>query len=77
MSNAFFGVIFALMALHQAFETVRALRTKRVRRLTFRRLFVTLDEDPTIYWFDTGYHGFAVVVLFAMSALMLIAGHAA
>ena len=77
ITNAFFGVIFALMALHQMFETGRALRTKRVRRLTFRRRFATLDEDPTVYWFDTAYHAFAVIVLVAMSALMFRTGPAA
>ena len=70
MSAAFFGVIFALGALHQAFETVQALRTKQVRRLIYRRRFAKLDEDPAVYWFDTGYHGFAVIFLVAMSAVM-------
>ncbi len=77
MSSTFFGVIFALVAVHQAFETMSALTTKRVRRLTFRRHFVALDEDPTVYWFDTAYHGLAVILLVAMSAFMFNAGPAA
>ena len=70
MSSSFFGIAFALMALQQAFETARALVQKRVRRLTFRRTFATLDEEPTIYWFDTVYHAAAVVMLVMMSLLM-------
>jgi hypothetical protein len=76
ITNAFFGFAFALMAAQQAFETGRALVQKRVRRLTFRRTFATLDENPSVYWFDTVYHGFAVVALAAMSLLMFNSGAA-
>ena len=71
MTNTFFGVAFALLAAHQVFETVRALVQKRVRRLTFRRTFAELEDEPTVFWFDTAYHGVAVFAFAIMSILML------
>jgi len=70
MSNGFLGVIFALMSAHQLFETVRALTTKRVRRITFRRHFALWDDDPPTYWLATIWHGIGAIGFAAMSLLV-------
>jgi hypothetical protein len=71
MSNAelSFGIIFGLAAAYQVFEVVRALATKRVRRITFRKRFVGLSEDATDFWLATIYHGVAAIFIAYMSAL--------
>jgi hypothetical protein len=74
VSNDFFGFAFALMSAHQLYETIRAITTKRVRRITFRRRYTALNEDPLGYWLATLWHGFCVVGFGAMSALAFYMG---
>jgi hypothetical protein len=74
MSNDFFGYVFALMSVHQLYETIRAITTKRVRRITFRRQFTALEEDSLDYWSATIWHGVGVVAFATMSALAFYMG---
>ena len=69
MSNDFFGYVFALMAAHQLYETIKAIATKRVRRITFLRQYTELEEDSLGYWLATFWHGFCFVGFGAMSIL--------
>ena len=65
------ATLFALMAAHQIYETARALHTKRVRRITFRKRYVELTEDSADYWLATVYHGFAALFLFGIIVVIV------
>jgi hypothetical protein len=58
-------LLFALAAMlgWEVVQFGRALLTRKVRRITFRALYVTPDEDSWGFWAATAYHGFAVLFL--------------
>ena len=67
--NWFLLFAFIAMSIFEAFQFGRALPTKRVRRITYRALFVTADEDSTTFWAAKVYHGFRALFVAGMALI--------
>ena len=59
--NWFLLLAFITMSIFEAFQFARAILTKRVRRVTYRALFVSVEDDSATFWTATVYHAFAAL----------------
>jgi hypothetical protein len=67
--NWFLLLAFVAMSFFEAFQFGRALLTRRVRRITFRALFVTAEDDSATFWAATVYHAFAALCVAGMALI--------
>ena len=67
--NWFLLLAFIAMSVFEAFQFSRALLTKRVRRITFKALYATTEDDSATFWAATVYHAFAALFAAGMALI--------
>ena len=67
--NWFLLLAFIAISVFEAFQFGRALLTKRVRRITYKALFVTAEDDSVRFWAATVYHAFAALFAAGMALI--------
>ena len=67
--NWFLLLAFSAMSIFEFFQFGRAMLTKRVRRITYRALYVTAEDDSASFWAATVYHAFAALFVAGMALI--------